>query len=167
MREISCEPLYAAGFAAFGFVIDANARAPEWINDRSTQRHAELARLDLRAPDRDPVLAIYVARARRFPLTITRLEQHRQAAQVFMPLGAHRYLVIVAPGVDTPDWSRVTAFRTAAGQGVCLHRGCWHHGLVALADGDRFAVIEGGNYRTDAREASAPRPIALVAPDSA
>jgi ureidoglycolate lyase len=45
-----------------------------------------------------------------------------------------------------------------------LHRGTWHHGLVALGDGDRFAVIEGANYRADSQEIAAPRPIELAAP---
>jgi ureidoglycolate lyase len=47
---------------------------------------------------------------------------------------------------------------------VSLNRGCWHHGLVALGSGDRFAVIEGGNYRDDTEEAAAPRPIELAEP---
>jgi ureidoglycolate lyase len=51
------------------------------------------------------------------------------------------------------------------GEGVALRRGCWHQGLVALGDGDRFAVIEGGNYRDDATEVRAPFALVLAAPD--
>jgi ureidoglycolate lyase len=153
----------AEAFAPFGALIDAAGARPESINDGTTLRHSDLAALDLRGGSRDPVLGIYVAGARRFPLRIARLERHQRAAQVFMPLGDHRFLVVVAPGKDVPQWEGVRAFVTRPGQGVALHRGCWHHGLVALGDGDRFAVIEGGDYRADTHEAQAPHPIELSA----
>ena len=73
----------------------------------------------------------------------------------------HRFVVVVAPGKETPDWAALRAFVTKPGSGVALQRGCWHHGLIALGDGDRFAVIEGGDYRADTEEVAAPRPIEL------
>jgi ureidoglycolate lyase len=164
MRRLQAREISAAAFAPFGILIDADAKVPEAINDGTTRRHSGLASLDLRAPGRDPVLGIYVAQARRFPLRIAKLERHRQAAQVFLPLGAHRFVVVVASGKDTPDWAGVEAFITAPGQGVSLNRGCWHHGLIALADGDRFAVIEGGGYRSDTEEKVAPQAFELAAP---
>ena len=164
MRRVEARTITAAAFAPFGTLIDSDAKAAEIINDGTTRRHSDLASLDLRAPDRDPVLGIYVAQARPFPLRIEKLERHRQAAQVFLPLGAHRFVVVVAAGGDAPDWDRVQGFITAPGQGVSLKRGCWHHGLIALADGDRFAVIEGGGYRSDTEEKTAPQALELAAP---
>lgn len=163
MRLVA-QPLTAQDFASFGQVIDTAGRAPEAINAGTTARYSDLASLDLRAPAADPVLGIYVARARAFPLAIAVLERHREAAQVFVPLGAHRFIVVVAPGVEAPQWHQVRAFITAPWQGVSLHRGCWHHGLVALNDGDRFAVIEGGGYRGDVAEEAASEPIELARP---
>ena len=153
----------AEAFAPFGTLIDAAAVKPEAINDGTTLRHSDLAALDLRGGTRDPVIGIYVASARRFPLRIAKLERHRQAAQVFLPLGNHRFVVVVAPGGETPDWTALRAFVTTPGAGVALRRGCWHHGLIALGDGDRFAVIEGGGYRADTEEVAAPRPLELSA----
>jgi ureidoglycolate lyase len=94
-----------------------------------------------------------------------KLERHRQASQVFIPLGMHRFIVVVATGMESPQWQNVSAFLTAPGQGVCLHCDCWHHGLIALGDGDRFMVIEGGNYRFDSMEVVAVEEIELHAPD--
>jgi ureidoglycolate lyase len=165
MWRLDFQPLTAAAFAPFGQVIDANGVDPEIINDGSTRRHSDLASLDLRGPDCDPVMSIYVASARKFPLGIAKLERHRQASQVFIPLGMHRFIVLVALGGETPDWKTVSAFLTAPGQGVCLHRNCWHHGLIALGDGNRFVVIEGGNYRFDTVEVVAVEEIELHAPD--
>lgn len=158
------EEISAAGFAAFGILVDAHDREPEMINAGTTARHSDLAALDLRGPGVDPMLGIYVARARAFPLAIEKLERHAQAAQVFLPLGMHRFVVVVAPGTHAPEWERLRAFVTRPGQGVALHRGTWHHGLVALGDGDRFAVIEGGGYRGDTLEVAAPRALVVDAP---
>jgi ureidoglycolate lyase len=164
MRRLDCRPLTAAAFAPFGQVIDSDGVTPEVINDGSTRRYSDLALLDLRGPDRDPVIGIYVASARNLPLRIAKLERHQQASQVFIPLGLHRFVVVVAPGTETPEWQNVSAFHTAPGQGVCLRRNCWHHGLIALADGDRFLVIEGGNYRSDSAEAATVEAIELHVP---
>ena len=163
-RRLVPRPLDAAAFAPFGTLIDTAGREPEAINDGTTQRFPDLAALDLRGPARDPALGLYVAQARRFPLRIARLERHREAAQVFLPLGSHRFVVVVAGGEGSPRWDAIEAFVTSPGQGVSLRRGCWHHGLVALGDGDRFAVIEGGNYRRDTEEVAAPEAIELAAP---
>lgn len=164
MRRLDCQPLTATAFAPFGLLIDTNGAVPEMINDGTTRRYSDLASLDVRGPDRDPAISIYVASAREFPLAIAKLERHRQASQTFIPLGMHRFVVVVAPGGDMPAWENVTAFLAAPGQGICLHRNCWHHGLIALSNDDRFAVIEGGNYRHDTQEVAAPEAIELHKP---
>lgn len=163
-RSLVAAPLDARSFANYGEVIDLAGRAAEPINEGTTQRYADLLRLDVVGRGNDPVLNLYVAQARGFPLPIRKLERHREAAQVFLPLGPHRFIVVVAPGLDAPEWEGVRAFITAPGQGIALKRATWHHGLVALGDGDRFAVIEGANYREDTVEAAAPREIELLRP---
>ena len=102
MRRLHARPITAAAFAPFGTLIDAAAKSPEAINDGTTQRHSDLATLDLR----DPVLGIYVAQARSLPLRIAKVERHREAAQVFLPPGDHRFIVLAAAGADAPDWQR-------------------------------------------------------------
>jgi ureidoglycolate lyase len=161
-RSIVAAPIDALTFANYGDLIDVAGREPETINDGSTRRYPDLARLDMGM--RGGVLGIYEAQARELPLDVKRLERHREAAQVFIPLGTQRFIVVVAPGTDAPEWDGVRAFITAPGQGVALKRACWHHGLVALNDGDRFAVIEGANYRADTAEMEAPYAIRLLKP---
>jgi ureidoglycolate lyase len=168
MRHLSCQALNSATFAPFGIVMDPEDRTPEIINDGSTRRYADLASLDLCGDpgDGNPKIHLYVASARVFPLRLARLERHRRASQVFIPLGGQRFIVVVAPGAERPEWEHVLAFLSAPGQAISLHRGCWHHGLVALNDGDRFAVIEGGGYRSDTEELTAPDHIVLDVPGS-
>jgi ureidoglycolate lyase len=165
MKRLACRPMSAKAFASFGTVIDPAGAPAELINSATTRRYSDLARLDLRGPATDPALSIYEASAREFPLPLTKLERHLQASQVFLPLGRHCFIVVVAPGDAMPAWQQVSAFITRPGQGVSLRRCCWHHGLIALGDGDRFAVVEGGNYRADTEEVDFPLLLELDAPD--
>jgi ureidoglycolate lyase len=164
-RTLRPAPIDPAAFAPFGTLVSTEGRPFDLVNAGTTRRHSDLASLDLRGPGADPVLGIYVAKARAFPLRIAELERHREAAQVFMPLGMHRFVVLVAPGGDTPGWGGIAAFVTGPGEGVVLRRGCWHHGLVALGDGDRFAVIEGAGYRRDTELVPAPFELELLLPE--
>lgn len=150
--QIACRPLTPQNFSSFGLVIDTAGVVPETINEGTSERYSDLAALDLNTDAAKPKMSIYVSRARRFPLQIAKLERHFQSSQVFIPLGMQRFALVVALGGDTPDPASMTAFLTSPGQSICLHRGIWHHSLLALGDGDRFAVIDGGNYRTDTQE---------------
>lgn len=156
MKRVTCRALDRADFAAFGHVIDPAGVRPEMINQGTTRRYPELARLDLGGSSGEPVIGLYEASGRHFPLRLSKLERHVRAGQVFLPLGMHRFIIVVAPGLDEPDWALVCAFLSGPGQGVSLRRGCWHHGLIALSDGDRFAVIDGPSYRQDTQEVDAP-----------
>ena len=164
MRHIQCQDMDAAQFARFGEVVDAAGRRPELINQGTTQRFPDLAAFDAGDGGVRPAIGIYLANARVFPLRIAALERHCQAGQAFIPLGPHCFVMVVAPGGDAPEWERVRAFVTRPGQAISLHRGAWHHGLVALGDGHRFAVIEGGNYRDDTQLSSAPSELWLDRP---
>lgn len=163
-RHVSCQPLTAEGFARFGMLIDPNGVAPEMINDGTTRRYSDLAALDLNADAAKPKIGVYVSSARSFPLQIAKLERHRQSSQVFAPLGMHRFALVVAPGAESPELDGIAAFVTSPGQGISLHRGTWHHSLIALGEGDRFIVIDGGNYRVDTHEHTLVHPLWLANP---
>ncbi|WP_019143129.1 ureidoglycolate lyase [Noviherbaspirillum massiliense] len=165
MRHLACHPLNASAFAPFGTVIDTEGRTADLINEGTTRRYADLASLDL-CSDGNPRLHLYLASARAFPLRLTQLERHRHASQVFIPLNGQRFIVVVAPGAAQPEWENIQAFLSAPGQAIALHRGSWHHGLLALNEGDRFAVIDGAGYRSDTEEMPLPEEILLDLPTS-
>lgn len=168
MRRLSCLPIEAAAFSRFGVLVDSAGKTPEQINAGTTRRYADLASLDVCDGNRgDPRLHLYLASARQFPLKVERLERHRRGSQVFIPLNNQSFVIVVAPGPEEPDWAAMQAFIVQAGQIVVLNRGCWHHGLIALNEGDRFAVIETGAYRSDTEEREAPEPVFLDAPAGA
>jgi len=99
MRRIACHSVTAENFSRFGLVVDAEGATPEFINEGTTKRFPDLASFDTGVQAASPVIGIYLANARTFPLRIAKLERHRQASQVFIPLGMHRFVVVVAgPG---------------------------------------------------------------------
>ena len=140
------EPLTPQAFAAYGTVVapfphdqpPAGARA---INGGTTWRLDLLADLDLHQGGGTPGLAVYSAAARTFPLALEEMERHTQGSQSFLPLGIARFVVVVAPAGAAPNASDLKAFITNGQQGVVLHPGTWHHGLVAV-DAGSFAVVE-------------------------
>ena len=140
------EPMTPQAFAAYGTVVapfphdqpPAGARA---INGGTTWRLDLLADLDLHQGGGTPGLAVYSAAARTFPLALEEMERHTQGSQSFLPLGIARFVVVVAPAGAAPNASDLKAFITNGQQGVVLHPGTWHHGLVAV-DAGSFAVVE-------------------------
>lgn len=140
-------PLTRAAFAAYGTVIEpfADPRQPpagaRAINDGTTWRLDLLADLNLTQQAGTPGLALYSAAARAFPLLLKEMERHALGSQSFLPLSGARFVVIVAPAGAPPQADALRAFITNGRQGVVLHAGTWHHGLVAVEAGS-FAVIE-------------------------
>lgn len=154
------------GDSARCFALD-DAIGGEAINAGTTRRLTDVATLDVRGASADPVVHVYTASARAFPLALARLERHREADQLFVPLDGQRFLVVVAGRGDTFDRTDVRACITPPGAGVVIARGAWHHGLIALGERDRFLVIEGGNYRRDCEERELDGPLLLLAPGDA
>jgi ureidoglycolate lyase len=140
--RLLARPLVAADFAPFGSVVAA-AAGGEAVNAGSSRRHEAVPALDLHRDTGRAVLAVYEARARRFPFDAQVLERHRLSDQVFLPLGGpRRCVLLVAPAtVATPCAEDCLAFVSDGQQGIRIAAGTWHHGLLALDDGP-WAVLE-------------------------
>ena len=139
------EPLTPARFAPFGQVVAVQGQSPAlpaWpINGGNAVRHELLADLQLTAEGGVPMLALFSAQARRFPLDVTELERHALGSQTFVPLGTQRFVVVVARPGPAPQADDLQAFITDGRQGVVLAPGTWHHALLAVEGGD-FVVVE-------------------------
>jgi ureidoglycolate lyase len=70
------------------------------------------------------------------------LERHPLSSQLFMPLSAAPFLVVVAPPGENVDRTSVRAFVTNGAQGVNYRRGTWHHPVIALANPSEFLVVD-------------------------
>ena len=150
-RLLTIEPLTVETFAPFGDVIEASDRARHFaINNGSTERYHDLARIDVASGGGHAILSIFRARPRHLPMQLLLLERHPLGSQAFMPLSPLPYLVVVAEAATVPDLARLRCFRAAPGQGVNYARGTWHHPLLALQTESDFLVVDRGGADTDA-----------------
>lgn len=144
-HSLLLRPLTPEAFAPFGQVvaIDGQPDTLPWraINGGNARRYDLLADLQLTAGGGVPMLALFRAQARPFPLPVTELERHALGSQTFIPLGTQRFVVVVARARAAPQAKEVQAFITNGRQGVTLAPGTWHHALLAVDGGD-FAVVE-------------------------
>lgn len=142
IRNLTIETLSHNAFAPFGQVIQANEAAQHFtINDGNTERYHDLARLDPGA-DGKAIVSIFRGQPRQLPFEVSMMERHPLASQAFVPLGAHPYLVVVAPAGPTPTIDQLRVFLCQPHQGVNYATGVWHHPLLALEAISDFLVID-------------------------
>ena len=76
------------------------------------------------------------------PCTVELLEKHPFASQIFLPLEASTYLVVVAPSLEDglPDLAGALAFEVPGNVGILYRPDVWHAGATALGGKAHFAV---------------------------
>jgi ureidoglycolate lyase len=142
MRLIA-KPISAEAMQPFGGLIAPPAQA----GARAVYTHW----LDVPDAGRTPRLHVNFVPRSFLPHRITVLEKHPHAAQIFLPLQARRYLVVVAPSFPdgSPDLRNAESFIAPDNLGVVYRAGVWHAGATALDDLAHFAVCMGRNDRDD------------------
>lgn len=162
--RLRAEPLTSASFALYGSVVEAPEAAGMAINDGSSERHVLVDDLRLQGDGGRPTLALYRARPHAFPRHLAVMERHALGSQSFVPLGEHRFVVVVAPAGAAPRGAELRAFITRTRQGVVLAPGTWHHPLLALEGGD-FVVIERTAATVDCDIVALDVPVEVVLAD--
>ncbi len=141
--NLKIEPLTSAAFKNFGDVIETAGKDHFPINNGSTQRYHDLAKIEV-GPNGRPLVNIFRATPLNYPLKVTMVERHPLASQAFIPLSGEPYLVLVAPQGDMVTSKQLHAFRASGEQGVNYHPGTWHHPVLALNEESDFLVIDRG-----------------------
>jgi ureidoglycolate lyase len=171
--ELQVQPLSATAFSPYGEVIGIPATGEPGvgraggllvraINGGTSQRFDMPGGLDLYAHGGQPCVAVFRARAQALPGPWRLLERHRLGTQTFIPLAGARCVVLVARGQTAPDLATLAAFAVHGAQGFTLHADTWHHGLIALDEGD-FVVIERRGDTVDCEFAELEHPVTLRA----
>ena len=142
--SLTPQPLTAEAFAAFGDVIEARSGMVININQGTSQRFHDLARVDVASGEGHPLVNIFRASPYPEPLTLSMMEKHPLGSQLFMPLQDHAYLVAVAQASDQVSAGDITVFSASGNQGVNFRPGIWHHPLLVLAQQDFLVVDRGG-----------------------
>jgi ureidoglycolate lyase len=139
---ITALALTREAFLKFGDVIETgSAREIRTINDGNTRRFHDLANVQL-AKGKSPLVNIFRSTPLSLPLQIRKMECHPHSSQLFFPLDAEPYLVVVADaGVFMIE--NIRAFMASPKQGILYRAGTWHHYSIALREISDFLVLDG------------------------
>lgn len=166
-RRLTPEPLSRQEFAPFGEVIETAGAERRLINDGTTVRFHDLARVDATAGGGVPLISVFRAQPRAVPLAVEVLEQHPLGSQAFVPLDPAPFLVVVGPPGPLPGAAELRAFVTDGRQGVNYARGVWHHPVIALDRESDFLVVDRGgpgDNLVEVRFAAGEAPAVVLAP---
>ena len=167
VNHLPVRALSAQAFAPFGEVLACEGARHYPINEGTTERYDDLARIDA-GPQGRVVVSIFRGQPRPFPLPITMMERHPLGSQTFMPLRDTPYLVVVAePGTPPSAPGRLHAFLARGDQGVNYAPGVWHHPLIALDQVSDFLVIDRRGAGRDCDEVELAQACLLAHPGAA
>jgi len=139
--SVRLQSLTTEAFAPYGEVLQLDAAGQRAINQGTSARLDLPAALDLHGANGQAVLAVFHAQAQSVNTPCQMLERHRWGSQSFVPLSGVRCRLWVARGEASPDLTTLACFDVSGQQGFTLHKGVWHHPLMALEAGS-FLVIE-------------------------
>lgn len=141
---ISISPLTAAGFAAYGDVIETEGRDHYPINAGMAERYSDLAAVDVGAAGGRPLISLCRAQPVNLPLRLRLMERHPLSSQAFVPLSRTPFLIVVAPAGASLRSEDIRAFRSNGRQGINYRAGTWHHPLLALDEASEFLIVDRG-----------------------
>lgn len=139
---LQARSLTAEAFAAFGDVVEMAGHAGVPMNQGWAERFHDLARVDVRDQAGEVGISLARAQPENAPVTLRLVERHPLGSQIFMPLGTHPFLVVVAPAGDVPGRDALRAFVSNGRQGVNYHKGVWHHPMIALEAESDFLIVD-------------------------
>lgn len=173
MRSIAASPIDAARYAPYGALVTAGdpARARS-ANHGTAEAWDALALLEsTRGPEARCTASLFRCHPfhRGSALPILRLERHPSSTQMFAPLRASRFLVVVALGAETPDLTSLDAFVVQGPCAITYAPGVWHHPMIALDEvADFVNVIFADGTDGDCHEVSlAPGVAEVIVPPTA
>ncbi|WP_259780446.1 ureidoglycolate lyase [Aestuariispira ectoiniformans] len=145
VHHLTIRPLTREAFAPYGDVIETEGANHFTINNGSTERFHDLAKVDVIDGGGRTLINIFRATPLDYPLRIRLMEHHPMGSQAFIPLDNRPYLVLVArPGTDEVRPDDLQAFLASGRQGVNYHKGVWHHPVLALETVSDFMVVDRG-----------------------
>lgn len=142
--KLEIKPLTKEAFAPYGDVIEVAGSDHFLINNGSTERYHDLAKVEGVGGNARTLINIFRATPLQYPLNIKMVERHPLGSQAFIPMGEEDYLIVVAKAGERVAPADLVAFRATKDQGVNYHRGSWHHPVLALNSVSDFLVVDRG-----------------------
>lgn len=138
---LGVEPLTKAAFAPFGDVIEVEGAERRLINNGSTERFHDLARVEAEGTEARVLINIFRGQPFAAPIDITMMERHPFGSQAFIPLQGRPFLVVVAQDAAGKP-GPLRAFLARGDQGVNYWRNVWHHPLLSLEQASDFLIVD-------------------------
>lgn len=128
-------------FAPFGHMIACPGHgSSRTVNEGSAERWDDQVQLTSTRPGARLNVATFQSQPRPLPFAIRTLERHPCSTQMFLPLTAGRYVVVVAEGHDAVP-GKLHAFMARGGVGVAYAPNTWHHTLLVLDSPAAFSCM--------------------------
>ncbi len=141
--KLDIKPLTKESFSPFGDVISVAENDHFLINNGSTERYHDLAKVELLDGGKAQI-NIFRATPLEYPLNVKMVERHPLGSQAFIPMSDKPYLVLVAKAGEIVSPADLVAFIATGDQGVNYHAGTWHHPVLALDVVSDFLVVDRG-----------------------
>ncbi|MGE0784314.1 MAG: ureidoglycolate lyase [Sandaracinaceae bacterium] len=127
-------PITADAYADYGHVVAASSAVPRVANHGTAAAWDDLAPLvNGRPASARPTVSVFrCAPLDGTALDVRVLERHPRSTQLFVPMNASRYLVVVALGAVAPQTETLRAFVVEGATAITYAPGIWHHPMVAL-----------------------------------
>ncbi|MGI9464143.1 MAG: ureidoglycolate lyase, partial [Aestuariivirgaceae bacterium] len=118
MHVLKPEPLSREAFAPFGDVIETAGAEHYPINQGTTERFHDLARVNISIEGGKPLISIFRSQPRPQPIALELMERHPLGSQAFYPLQDRDWLLVVSVAKQPCDPDGLRAFRATGTQGV-------------------------------------------------
>ena len=161
LLTVRARPISLEAYASFGALVAPRASAPRSANHGNAEAWDDLAALvNARGEAARPTVSLFrCAPLLDGELHVRWLERHPASTQMFVPMSASRYLLVVARGGDEPELESLRAFIVPGTQAITYAPGIWHHPMVALgreADFVNFLFADGSAGDCDERAFDPP-----------
>jgi len=128
-------------FSKFGDLIDTTKKNPLSINNGYAKRFHDLIKVDTSKKRGNPIVSIFKAKKRSFPMKINMMEKHPLGSQAFIPMEDTKFLVFVAPKGNKPNIDKIKSFIVPKQTGINYKAGIWHFPLISIKNMN-FLIID-------------------------
>jgi ureidoglycolate lyase len=138
---LTVQSLTKQAFAPFGDVVQTYGAELRMINQGSTERFHDLAKIDVSEKGGSAIVSLFRGQPFAPPIDIAMMERHPLGSQLFYPVSGRPFLAVVAPD-EGGHPGEPTAFFCPPGTGVNYASNTWHHPLLSLEAVSDFIVVD-------------------------
>tara|TARA_Y100000768_G_scaffold336787_1_gene278607 strand:- start:398 stop:892 length:495 start_codon:yes stop_codon:yes gene_type:complete len=128
-------------FSKFGDLINTKKKKPIIINNGYAKRFHNLIKINTSSKKGSPIVSIFSAKKRSFPMKIDMMENHPLGSQAFIPMKETTFIVFVAPKGKKPNINKIKSFIVPKQTGINYKPGIWHFPLISKKNMN-FLVID-------------------------